>query len=106
MKKVFTLFVLSISLNAFAGTSYQFPYMFKEIKQSPATGWWDRVIGKIETARVGNDGTDLIVRFGYQGEDQFIEMHVPAKLDTKIWKRNQAVYLDKNTGHLMNLSRL
>lgn len=53
--------------------------------------------GQIKTMNVVENGTDLVVHFE-DGKDW--NVHVPTKLDPKVWKPNRRVYMDKRNGHL------
>ncbi|CAD9227928.1 hypothetical protein BCEN4_740062 [Burkholderia cenocepacia] len=88
--------VLTITLVIIASSSFakSFPYIFPIKQTFLANDPW--IVGKIHELKVVDNGTDLVI--GFNGEDW--KVHVPTKLDSKIWRHNQSVYLDKNDGHL------
>lgn len=88
--------LLSLSLLTSPMAQAAFPYPFPQIKQDPAFKLDNQIWGKIHELKVTGSGTDLIVSFG----GQEVKLSVPKKLDEKVWKHNQSVYLDKNDGHL------
>ncbi|CAD9227954.1 exported hypothetical protein [Burkholderia cenocepacia] len=91
------LALLALSLLALPqAQAQQFPYPFREIKQDPAFKFDNQIWGKIHELKVTDSGTDLTIGFG----NQEVKLSVPTKLDEKVWKHNQTVYLDKNDGHL------
>lgn len=84
--------VLAIAATNSFATNYKYNYPIKQtfLSNDP----W--IVGKIHELKVVENGTDLVIAFN--GEDW--KVHVPTRLDSKVWKHNQSVYLDKNDGHL------
>lgn len=92
--------LLAFSLLTLSKAQAAFPYPFPQIKQDPEFKLDNQIWGKIHELKVTDTGTDLTIGFG----GQEVKLSVPKKLDEKVWKHNQTVYLDKSDGHLYLLS--
>lgn len=89
--------IRTILLSAILATTTSSIFAQQVYPQSLLSHSTASVEGQIKSLDVNDNGTDLVVHFE-DGKDW--NVHVQTKLDPKVWKVNQYVFIDKRDGHL------